>query len=698
MGNTKSNSILGHIIRREVYFVLAAYVLLIAVFETARAVMLYRNYGLAEHLPVTLLLKSFFYGLRFDIAISSYLLIPLLLLLLFVPRRFSPHILAAFTAFFSALFFLCLGEVEFYRELQMRFNSAIFEYATHPEIVGGMVWEGYPVVKYALFWAVVMALFSFAVFVLYKKLLGSKTNIPELTRNHRIAGYAGTFVVITLMVFGMRGGFYKEPLRWGDAYFSDEAFANNLALNAVFTLGRSSLEKLSTKENYWTKTYSAKDAEKITHDMLIQTTETDLASAELPLLRKEGPETANAYLVKKPEKPVNVVIILMESFSGRLVGSLGDEHNITPSFDKLAKDGVLFERAFSNGSHTHQGVFASLTSFPNLPGHEYLMKTMDAYQEFSGLPTILTSKGYDSIFLYNGLFSWDNKEGFFRQHGINKFVGTDDYVNPTFVDPVWGVADYDVFMRANEEFKNMSKDKPFFGAILTLTNHSPFNLPPLPFERIKSGDAMENRYNAMKYADWALGEFFKAASKEKYFDNTLFVITGDHGIGTEWPITHMSLDKLHVPLLFYSPKLLKAHGVRRDTVASHVDIGPSVLALIGSDAPHQGWGRNLFSQALKDKGFAVIKHSGGDENVAIVEDNRIYIVAPKEKPVLYEYDTKHPPKSVVIPEGKETERRGKMAKELKAYVEEGLNALKERKIGVHHAKSHHATPAGAAGH
>jgi phosphoglycerol transferase MdoB-like AlkP superfamily enzyme len=321
-----------------------------------------------------------------------------------------------------------------------------------------------------------------------------------------------------------------------------------------------------------------------------------------------------------------------------------------------------------------------LAGFPNIPGYEYLMKTMEAHQEFSGITSLLTARGYASVFLYNGLFSWDNKEGFFRQHGIQRFIGRNEYVNPTFLDPVWGVGDYDVLMRANEEFRAMAEKGPFFGAILTLTNHSPFTLPdPLPFNSIKVTDIPQGRSDSMRYADWSLGEFFRHASREKYFRNTLFIITGDHGFGTPPAITAMQLDRFHVPLLFYAPGPFPEMKGRRSTVASQVDIGPSILGLLGLAIPHQGWGRNLFSPQLHDPGFAVVKPSGGKEEVALIEGDYLLMRTPKEKARLYRYSLAHPPRSEQLDDPR---RSSEMEHRLKAYVETGLNNLRDRHVGL----------------
>ena len=539
-----------------------------------------------------------------------------------------------------------------------------------------MLFRSYPVVRYALIWLLLAACWGLGLWFLARRHLRPAS--PASTPRQSLLRIMGTTLTLAVMVVVLRGGITGEPLRWGDAFFSESTFANHLALNGLFTLGRSGWDKIYSKQAFWAKSLPADEALATSRVMLALPGETSLADENHPLLRTE-PQAAPLG----NGRPLNVVVILMESFSARFVGALGADRGLTPEFDRLAEGGILFERAFSNGTHTHQGVYATLTSFPNLPGYEYLMKMMEANQEFSGLPTLLHRYGYESVFLYNGLLSWDNKEGFLRQHGIDRFVGTDDYVDPTFVDPVWGVSDFDVYARANQEFRELAAQGPFFGIILTLSNHAPFNLPePLPFERIRSDDGYEGRYNGMRYADWALGEFFRMAEKEDYFKDTLFVVTGDHGFGYPPMITPMALGRFHVPLLFYAPGLLDEPGERRQTVASQVDIGPSVLGLLAMNTPHQGWGRNLFSPTLQDEGFAVIKPSGGEELVALIEGDRLLLVAPKEKPELYRYDLGFPPAGSEDRYEDEKESAQAMEKRLLAYVQTGILSLRARSLGL----------------
>ncbi len=663
----------------EARFIAWLYLLLAGLFALLRTVLLLRNTALAQQAPLGTLLESYLVGLRFDLAICSYLLMPLFLALLILRGRKKRWALLPFGALVAALMLMGVAEAEFYREFESRFNALVFEYLSHPTIVGGMIWDGYPVGGYLALWMFLACLWGFGLWRLQRRLLAA----PQSGNNPRavLLRVMGSTVLLTLMVFASRGGFQHEPLRWGDAFFSDAPFANHLALNGVFTLGRSAWDKIYSTENSWVDSFPEDEARELTREMVAGTGETLLDPANLLLLRRET-ERSSDVVVRPSGRPVNVVVILMESFSARFTGALGNDQGLTPEFDRLSEEGILFERAFSNGTHTHQGVYASLTSFPNLPGYEYLMKMMEANQEFSSLPLLFSRQGYQSLFLYNGLFSWDNKEGFFRQHGMDRFIGTEQYEDPTFIDPVWGVSDHDVFNRANLEFRQMDEKGPFFASILTLSNHAPFNLPePLPFPRIETGDHLEGRYNGIRYADWALGQFFAQARQEDYFDHTLFVITGDHGFGHPPMITAMGLERFHVPLLFYAPGLLE-EGERRATVASQVDIGPSILGLLGLSTPHQAWGRNLFSSSLKDDGFAVIKPSGGENEVALIEGNFVLMQRPREKPALYEYDLGFPPKFTGNLYAKKKERAKEMQKRLLSYVETGILSLRQRRLGV----------------
>ena len=293
----------------------------------------------------------------------------------------------------------------------------------------------------------------------------------------------------------------------------------------------------------------------------------------------------------------------MESFSAAFTGALGPDNGITPEFDKLAAQGLLFERFFSNGTHTHQGMFAIGACFPNLPGYEYLMQQPEGQNRFSGLPTLLKPMGLNDVYVYNGHFAWDNQEGFFRNQGMSRFIGRDDYVNPVFIDATWGVSDEDMFNRSVEELNRLDSEQPFFAILQTLSNHTPYALPEtLPVEAVSGFGNLDQHLTAQRYSDWALGQFFAKVATAPWYNETLFVIVGDHGFGLGRQLSDIGLLRFHVPLLLLGPGIQATYGTRNNTVATQVDVVPTIVSLLGKPFVHQCWGRDLLALPENDAG------------------------------------------------------------------------------------------------
>ena len=237
-------------------------------------------------------------------------------------------------------------------------------------------------------------------------------------------------------------------------------------------------ERETQMSHYWLRQIPQDAALNKTRGMLLLPGETLLAADRFPLYRTSLDSQDHLHYKTTPK---HVVMIMMESFSAEFIGALGAKNHATPEFDKLSTKGVLFDRFFSQGTHTHQGLFATLCSFPNLPGYEYLMQNSQGQQAFRSLPAVLQEQGFQTLYVYNGSFTWDNQEGFFRNQGMQRFVGRDDYINPVFKDPTWGVSDEDMFVRGVDEITQLAEHGQVFALLQTVSNHAPFQLPaPAP--------------------------------------------------------------------------------------------------------------------------------------------------------------------------------------------------------------------------
>jgi phosphoglycerol transferase MdoB-like AlkP superfamily enzyme len=613
------------------------------------------------------------HGIPFDMAIATWLVTPFALWWIWRPKPKPAERITAFAIFgLTSLLgiFMLIAEVEFFKEFQMRLGPLAFEYFStneeHNAIIAEMVWNGYPVVHWTLACLAIAALF-----IWFNRRLFS---IPRMAHSAAIRG-ASTFLLLALGVILIRGGFRGAPLRWGDAYFSENTYANQMSFNGLWAaldaLRHSSKDLTESKE--WKEHLTLEEAIRISRETVLLPGETLIEPEKFPLLRTSPPNNA---LVRPPK---NVVLVIMESFTARYNDALGAGFGATPNFAELARDGVLFDRAFSASTHTAPGVFATLCSFPILPDAGYVMKTMLGQQQFRSLPQVFAESGRETLFLYNGLFSWDNKEGFFRHQGMQRFIGCEDYIDPTFVDPAWGVCDHDVFNRAIGEFNAFSnKKQPFFSVVLTLSNHSPFNLPVVPGLKPLNFDGQQgDRLRGVQYADWAVGNFMDQAKQQPWFDETLFVFVGDHGFAVPPTLTDINLQHMHVPLLFYAPKLFAGKPEVKHQVASHLDILPTLVGLTGIQVPHQSFGRDLFRLPDGDQGQAMVKRSS-EPMLGWIEGDEIYVGSVVSPTGFHRFDLGFPSSASEDLTPKRPDDAKRFARKLDAMVITGLHALERR--------------------
>ncbi|SFE21213.1 LTA synthase family protein [Phytopseudomonas straminea] len=666
-------------LRSQLLFTLYSGLALLVMYTLLRVALLVYNRELIGDTPGAAFVEAFYNGMRFDLRVVVYACAPLLIALL------STRVMLAriwqrtwLTLFASITLFLGLAELDFYKEFHQRLNSLVFQYLQEDQAtVMSMLWNGFPVARYLIAWAVITGLLWW-MFSRFDRASRAKTPVAAGTARPTVAWYwrfSAFFLCLLIAVIAARGHLRQgPPLRWGDAYTTESMFANQLGLNGTLTLVSAAQATFSAhRDNTWKSTMEDEQARQITRDMLL-TPDDQLVDADSAAIRRVYTPPSDKTLPIR-----NVVVILMESFAGHSVGALGAPGNITPNFDKLSKEGLLFDRFFSNGTHTHQGMFATMACFPNLPSFEYLMRTPEGAHKFSGLPQLLSARGYDNLYVYNGNFQWDNQSGFFSNQGMTNFIGREDFVDPVFMDPTWGVSDQDMFDRGALELKTNYGQKPFYALLQTLSNHTPYALPKdLPVERVMIDGKEDLHRTAMRYSDWALGQFFEKARKEPYFNQTLFVVVGDHGYVAPDQLTDIDLHRFNVPLLLIAPGIQEKFGKVSHTVGTQVDIVPTIMGRLGGDARHQCWGRDLLNLPEGDTGVGVIKPSGGDQTVAIVTADQI-LVQPKDfEPRMYRYQLGAKPAATRI-EGPVDET---LKKRLEAFLQTATKSLLDNTAGV----------------
>jgi len=571
----------------------------------------------------TILIHSF----RFDLATIGYFVLPIRIVIIAsnipIYKKKSISIIKVIINYYTLFIIgisttIIIFDFGFHHEFYTRINYLAFEYLDFFDVTFNTIINQFP---YNLFLAIIPIFIFFELRFFNKKL--SKISLPLYSNIFQWAGYS--FLSLIILIIIMRGGFQSKPLNFSHSNISQYRFVNQLVINPVWNLAYSYQSALKEKSSSRLVSIpiSIEESLQIARGN-IQEKNSTLIRDDYPLLR-----TTNSINQKTD---YNVVIILMESFAGHYVGALGNKKNITPEFDKLSKEGLLFTRMFSTGSRTNRGMSGTLLSFPAIPRFQSIFKDLSINQEFSSLANVLKQRNYSSSFIFSGDLNYDNMEGFLSTQGYDKFYGEEQYKEDAF-STSWGVSDENLFKRSFQILSN--EQEPFFSTILTISNHPPYLFPEnSPFDRVKT-TKNENRLNAFKYSDWALGNFISEFKKSSLYDRTIFVILGDHGfISDDFDQnTSIELASYHIPCLILAPGLKQTINQR---IVSQVDIIPSILDLLGGIFTHHSWGNSMLSNIEEETDFAIMVPSGINHIAGMVQNNTFFIYNFQDEPEWYD--------------------------------------------------------------
>lgn len=386
-----------------------------------------------------------------------------------------------------------------------------------------------------------------------------------------------------------RGGLQGRPLRPADAFVHLTQAQGDFALNGVYTSFYAMFHRSSFPVSA--------DRGAIARARAL------IAEKGEVFITDENP----FYRISRRGTPLkkNVVFILLESWSAKRVGVFGDKSGATPYFDSLAARGWLFTNAFATGRRSIASLPSALSSIPTLYGSLYI--TSPHEQNFQrGMGAIFRDAGYSTSFTYAAKAGSMGFNAFARLAGFESIITRESFPADAAHDGVWGIYDHVMFERALADMR--AAKKPFASVIYTLHPHPPFTLPPGYdyFSETGAGtrrNARAKYFNALRYSDETLRNFFTAAEKEPWFKDTLFVLMADHAFEEK-----QGRDSYHIPLLFYSPGFVPAR--RDDRVASELDVLPTIISLLKLPVAHASMGKSL--EADGDRfAFIDIEHSGG---------------------------------------------------------------------------------------
>ena len=598
-------------INRSIRFILKIYLLALSVFSVFRIMLFLSEFDRIDEKEVAILtiIKSFIMGVRFDIVISGYILIlPTLIFLTLELIGFKSKSIKQFFFYwiyilFTIAFTVSTADIPYFNQFYDRFSVGAFEWMESYKIVISMIFQE---PKYFLF-IIPFILLEIVFYILLKKIF------EQENETQKINFFLNTFVsliFLAIVFLGIRGRIEeKSPIRIGTAYFSNNSFLNKLGLNPSFTLMRSYLDS-KDEDNRVVKFMD----DKLAIEMVQKNLGITKTQYNSPIAREVQPDT---LLSAQP----NVVLIIMESMSAAKMKRHGSTEELTPFLDSLSHNSIYFENIYTAGKHTFNGIFSTLFSFPAL----YRQHSMKTNNQYDGISTSLLKNGYSTTYFTTHDSQFDNIEGFLRSNNFQNVISQSDYP-VSEVKTTLGVPDDFMFRFSIPKINELSeRENPFFVTFMTTSDHSPFYVPEYFQPKAK---AIESQI--VQYADWSLQQFIQLASKEAWFNNTIFVFVADHGAAIDAKYD-ISLNYFHTPLIIYAPELFKANEVHQK-IGSQIDVYPTVMGLIKQKYVNNTLGIDLLNEERK---FTIIND---DDKVGILDTDYLCIMKNNgAKLELYKY-------------------------------------------------------------
>lgn len=507
---------------------------------------------------------------------------------------------------------------QFLLEYDSRPNRLFVEYLVYPREVSAMLWHGYRGLLFLV--AVGLAAASWLVVRHFRRYAGGVD--PWRARTILLA-----WPIVVLLLFVMiRSSFQHRPANLAAFAFCDDAMVNSLVVNSAYSV-------LSAIYGLKNEGQSSDIYGNMAADEMIQRVRAGMGVPAAEFTSDELPTLHRQIATVRRQRPLNLAIVLEESLGAGFVERLGGLP-VAAHISGLADQGIWFERLYATGTRSVRGIEAVVAGFPPTPALS-VVKLSKSQRDFSTLASVLRRSGYRSEFVYGGESHFDNMRGFFLGNGFHDVVDREDFVAPQFVGS-WGVSDEDLFLKAEQRIESLhGLGQPFFMLIFSSSNHSPFEFPDGRIQLHEQPKQTVN--NAVKYADYALGEFLKRARASGYWADTLVLVVADHDTrvyGDEL----VPVDKFHIPGVILGADI---QARRIDSVVSQIDLAPTLLSLMGVDSEHPFPGRDL-TRTLAEFGNAAPLPPRAmmqfDRNFAWLQDERVTVLLPDGDFRQFNYD------------------------------------------------------------
>ena len=575
------------------------------------------------------LANTFIIGFLFDLGTVSFFTLPYLLYLLIIPKKLYGSILDKVVTYFAfslgviIFLFSFFAEITFWEEFERRFNFIAVDYLIYTYEVVKNINESYPI---PLLLSGILIIFI-SLFYFISRIGVFKTTFKNDTPFKAKLFPSALFIGIALIFLF----FVKNK----DAEQFKNRYNDELAKTGIYSF----FAAFKNNELSYTEFYNT-----VNTDQAFNLVKQKIASNNSEFINPNEKEIyraiTNADSLHPPKKP-NVIFICIESLSASYLHSLGSELEITPTLDSLSEKSLFFTNLYATGTRTVRGMEAITLSIPPTPGRSIVKR--DNNQGLFTIASVFEEEGYDSNFFYGGDGYFDNMNTYFGGNGFNiidrgrgflldshiKTKRTNINDNEVTFENAWGVCDEDIYNKVIKEAdKSSLNEKPFFNFIMTTSNHRPFTYPEGKID-IPSGSSREG---AIKYTDYAIGQFFKIAKTKPWFENTVFVIMADHCASSagRW---NLNIDKYRIPALICNLENIKPQKI--DKLSSQIDVFPTLFSLLNWDYTSNLFGIDILKMNKEDERAFI----GNYRNLGLLKDQKLMVLSDQHVVTYYEWET-----------------------------------------------------------
>lgn len=518
-------------------------------------------------------------------------LLSLLLLGAFCLRLFIPNIrkgwckaglLFTMGLYIFLMIVNAISECVFWNEFGVRYNFIAVDYLVYTNEVIGNIMESYPIVPMFL------GVFLVAVLICWR--LFRRKDFSE-SGNGGAVPFLATFVIYAVL---FAGSFFWLRFSYRNLQSSNN-YATELQCNGCWNF----LEAYSSSTLEYDRFYQMLPEDEAQGLKLALCGQVPVREEAGSAVRQaDQPADAAVRMIRDSVPPVrkNIVMITVESLSADFLAAYGNEDGITPNLDTLIEKSLVFDNLYAAGNRSVRGLEALTLCIPPSAG-ESLIKRPDNAGLFS-TGTVLRENGYTISFIYGGDSYFDNMRAYFSGNG---FEIIDKYCYPkediTFSN-IWGTCDEDSYRVALKEFdKKAESGTPFHAIIFTISNHRPYTFPE---GKITYDGEMKSRSAAVKYTDFAIGQFLAEASRRPWFGNTVFIVVADHCASSAGK-TSIPVDKYHIPAIVYSPGFIQPRRVEK--LCSQIDLMPTIFSLLHFSYDSKFYGRDILAPDYNQRAF-----------------------------------------------------------------------------------------------